>query len=101
MVYAVSVNHVSIRLTHERWYHISENHDDLAGYYDDVLDTVENPDFVMRGHRESLIAVKSYGRRRYLHVVYRELSDDDGFVITPFSPARRTGKRRYGKSSDA
>jgi hypothetical protein len=29
---------VRIRLTDERWFHIVENHDDLAGYYDEVLD---------------------------------------------------------------
>ena len=84
MDHAVSVNRVPIRLTHERWFHIAENHDELAGYYDDVLDAVENPDSILRGHRGSLIAVKNHGTRRYLHVVYRELSDDDGFVITAF-----------------
>jgi uncharacterized protein YuzE len=31
----VSVNGVPIRLTAERWYHIVENHDDLASYYYD------------------------------------------------------------------
>ena len=30
---AVSRNGVPIRLTEERWFHIVENHDDLAGYY--------------------------------------------------------------------
>ncbi len=33
----ISKNGVPIRLTAERWWHIIENHDDLAGYYDDVL----------------------------------------------------------------
>jgi hypothetical protein len=36
---------VPIRLTEERWFHIVENHDDLAGHYDDVLNVVEDPDF--------------------------------------------------------
>ncbi|MHC1599717.1 MAG: hypothetical protein ACXQS5_02720 [Candidatus Methanospirareceae archaeon] len=38
-----SVNGVPIRLTDERWTHIVENHDDMAGYYFDVLETVANP----------------------------------------------------------
>ena len=38
---AFSKNSVPIRLTPERWMHIVENHDDVAGYYDDVLGTVE------------------------------------------------------------
>lgn len=45
-----SINGVPIRLTHERWYHIIENHDDLASYFFEALDTVENPDFVFRGN---------------------------------------------------
>ena len=57
---AISKSGVPIRLTEERWYHIVENHDDLAGYYDEVLLTVENPDFVMRGHRGALVAVRSW-----------------------------------------
>ena len=41
---AYSINDIPIRLTRERWFHITENHDDLAGYYDDVLHTIEDPD---------------------------------------------------------
>ncbi len=65
-----SVEEVPIRLTRERWFHIVENHNDLAGYYDDVLHTVEEPDLVLRGYNASLIAVRGYGRRGYLQVVY-------------------------------
>jgi len=35
MEIAHSVNGVPIRLTYERWYHITENHDDLASYFYD------------------------------------------------------------------
>jgi len=45
---AYSVNGVPIRLTYERWFHIIENHDDLASYYFEVLEAIENPEFVMR-----------------------------------------------------
>ena len=80
----VSVDGVPIRLTHERWFHIVESHDDMAGYYDDVLETIESPDLVLRGYRGSFIAVRSYGRRRYLMVVYRQVSADYGFIITAY-----------------
>jgi len=60
---AISRSGVPIRLTEERWYHIVENHDDVAGYYDEVLLAVENPDFMMRGYRGTLIAVRTFGRR--------------------------------------
>ena len=94
---AVSVNGVPIRLTHERWFHIAENHDDLAGYYDEILDVVENPDFLLGGHRGSLVAVKSFGPRRYLHVIYRELSDEDGFIITAFFASKAERKKAIWK----
>lgn len=60
---AFSKNGVPIRLTDERWFHIVENHDDLAGYYDEVLQTIEDPDVILRGHAGALIAVKALGRR--------------------------------------
>ena len=81
---AISVEGVPIRLTHERWFHIVENHDDMAGYYEDVLDLVENPDLVLQGYRGSLVAARSYGRQRYLMVVYRQVSMEDGFIITAY-----------------
>ena len=81
---AISVEGVPIRLTHERWFHIVENHDDMAGYYEDVLDLVENPDLVLQGYRGSLVAARSYGRQRYLMVVYRQVSLEDGFIITAY-----------------
>ncbi len=65
-----SIDGIPIRLTTERWFHIVENHDDLAGYYEDVLATVANPELVLRGHSKSLIAVRNFGRHRYLFVVY-------------------------------
>lgn len=81
---ATSVEGIPIRLTKERWFHIVENHDDLAGYYDDILITIEEPDLILRGHRSSLIAYRSYGHRRYLAVIYRQVSVEDGFVITAY-----------------
>jgi hypothetical protein len=62
---AISVDGVPIRLTAERWLHIVENHDDLAGHYDGVLMALEDPDLILRGHRGSLIAVRGSGRGRY------------------------------------
>lgn len=94
---AVSVEGVPIRLTAERWFHIVENHDDLAGHYDDVLETIENPDFILRGYRNSLIAARGYGRKRYLMVVYRQLRVDDGFIVTAYFTARVDRKKAIWK----
>jgi len=63
---------------------IVENHDELASYFHEVLDTIGKPDFIVRGNKGSLKAVRIIGRRKWLVVVYRELSKVDGFVITAY-----------------
>jgi hypothetical protein len=90
---AFSVDGVPIRLTSERWFHIVESHDDLAGYYDATLDAVEDPDLVLRGYRGSLIAIRSYGKQRYLLVIYKQLSADDGFIITAYFSSKYNRKQ--------
>jgi hypothetical protein len=79
-----SVHGVSIRLTYERWFHITENHEDLASYYWDVLETVEEPDAVVRGNKGTLKAIKNFGKSKWLVVVYREIRKKDGFIITAY-----------------
>jgi hypothetical protein len=86
---AYSVNGVPIRLPYERWYHIVENHDDLASTFHEILDAVENPDVIVRASHGALKAGKSRGRRKWLVVVYRERSKRDGFVITAYLLAGR------------
>ena len=79
-----SVNNVPIRFNEERWEHIIGNKPYMEAYYERILDAIENPTFVLSGYAGSLIAVLSVGRRRYLHVVYKEVSQDDGFIITAY-----------------
>jgi hypothetical protein len=79
-----SKNGIPIRLTEERWFHIIENHDDLAGHYDDVLYAIEDPDYIIEGYKKALIALKKIARTKFLAVVYREISREDGFVITAY-----------------
>ncbi len=94
-----SIDGVPIRLTTERWFHIVENHDDLAGHYDDVLDVVENPDMILPGHRGSLIAVRGAGKGRYLAVVYRQLSNTDGFIITAYFTSKVKRRKAVWKQT--
>jgi hypothetical protein len=89
----ISVNRVRIRLTDERWTHIVNANDDLAGYCDDCLQAIEDPDLILSGRRGSLKAVKGYGRGRFLVVIYRDLSPDDGFVVTAYF-VRRIDRRK-------
>ena len=81
---AYSVNGVPIRLTYERWYHIIENHDDLASYFYELLETVEKPDFVIRGNKGTLKATRNLGKNKWLVVIYREVSKTEGFIITAY-----------------
>jgi hypothetical protein len=80
-----SVNGVPIRLSYERWYHIVENHDELASYFYEILETIGNPEFILRGNKGALKAIRNIGRRKWLVVVYKELSKEDGFVITAYT----------------
>ncbi len=79
-----SKNDIPIRLTVERWLHIVETHDDLAGYYDNVLDAVEDPDYIIKGYQEAIIALKEIKNKKFLAIVYKELSRKDGFIITAY-----------------
>jgi len=79
---ADSVNGVPIRLTDERWEHILDRKPNLTSFIETVLDAVGDPEYILRGHKGTLIAVMHLGERSYLNVVYRELSQTDGFIIT-------------------
>lgn len=80
----ISKNGVPVRHTEERWFHIIENHDDLAGHYDDVLSAIEEPDYIIAGYKKAFIALKKKTRNKFLAVVYKEMSKEDGFVITAY-----------------
>lgn len=82
-----SKNGVPIRLTDERWVHISEEHAELAGYRLDVLEAVAIPEKILKGGGGELLAVKTQSDGKWLVVVYRELNDD-GFIITAFLTRR-------------
>ncbi len=90
---AISVNGVLVRLTDERWSHIIDGHANLANYRDDVLDVVQHPDEVRSGYGGALIALRGYGKQRYLAVIYKEISADDGFIITARFARKKPGGR--------
>ena len=87
MEVAVSKNGTPIRLTDERWTHVVESHDYMAGNRDLVIETIEDPDFIVTGGKGELIALRHYQStsisEKHVVVVYREL-ESDGFLITAF-----------------
>jgi hypothetical protein len=74
---------ILIRLTDERWAHITEEHCELAGLRLEVLETIANPSRILAGHRDELLALREVSPGKHLVVVYREL-ENDGFVVTAF-----------------
>ena len=57
MDFAISKNNVPIRLTAERWQHISVGHPEVAGFYYEIFETIESPSSIFEGGNLELIAV--------------------------------------------
>ena len=86
---AISRNGVPIRLTAERWHHIIESHSEMAGYYFEVLETIENPDAIYEGRMGECIAIRKLKNDKYVVVIYKEINKKDGFIITAFITKKR------------
>lgn len=90
---------VPIRITKERWIHITENHDYMAGNLDKMIETIENPHYIAVGRQDEKIALKHYEEtsisEKYVVAIYKE-DEKDGFLITGFmtSDEDRILKRR-------
>lgn len=82
-----SQNDLPIRLTAERWLHITEHHCEMAGWHHEVLETIAQPDRILAGGDAECLAVREIEPGKWLVAVYREL-EHDGFVITAFMTRR-------------
>jgi hypothetical protein len=93
-----SVRGVPVRLTPERLNHIERRHPEINGEEDRILEVVSSPDYVQEGDSATLIAIKHYPKtpltEKYCAVVYRELSDEDGFVLTAYLTSKPSERRR-------
>ncbi len=89
---AYSKNYVPIRLPEERWDHIILNKEYMSSYRQLVLETIQEPTWILRGYGAKLVAVLSLPRKNYLNVVYKEINQDDGFIITAFL-AKKVNRR--------
>jgi len=87
-----AVTGVPIRLTPERFGHISRRHPEMISQEEGILETVETPDLIQEGDSGTLIALKLYQStpltEKYCAVIYREVSAIDGFVITAYFTTR-------------
>ncbi len=69
----------------------------MAGYYFEVLETVEEPEAIYEGTTGECIAVRQIEKSKYIVAIYRELSKEDGFVITAFLTRRKKQLERRRK----
>ena len=95
MILIFSKNKVLIRMTQERWEHISNRHPELETQRHKVIETVSDPDRILRGDFGELLAVKFYPSTpltsKYMVVAYKEVQGD-GFILTAYftnSPSTR------------
>ena len=94
---AISKNKIPIRLNKERWFHITEEHSEIAGYYYEVLDTIENPQSIYEGNQGAKIAVSEIESEKYIAVIYKEVNKKDGFIITSFLTRKKNQLERRKK----
>ncbi len=83
----ISQSGVHIRLTDERWAHITEEHCELAGMRLEVLECIALPSRIYEGNDGELLATREVEAGKFLVAVYRE-SEADGFIITAFLTRR-------------
>ena len=69
----------------------------MAGYYFEVLETVESPDTIYRGKTGECVAIKEIEADKYIVAIYREVSKEDGFIITAFLTRRKKQLERREK----
>lgn len=78
-----SINNVNIRLTNERWKHIVVHHPkmNIIGKKGIII-TLEKPREVWQHTQDTSFFVAIGDKPFYFVVYYREIDNEDGFVIT-------------------
>ena len=103
MMFAFSTAGVPIRLTKERMTHIVKGHPELMNKEAEILETINSPEIVQKGDAGSLLAIKKFHKtpvteNKYLVVVYKESSSEDGFVLTAYYSSELKGRLIIWKS---
>ena len=96
MIVTFSKNVVPIRITQERWEHIVRRHPEIRGQKERVIKTISNPEMIQEGDFGELLAIRFYSKspltRKHLVVAYKEVTAQDGFVLTAYftnAPSKR------------
>ncbi len=60
----------------------------MADYLYNALETIEKPFAIFEGNAGELLAAREIEPGKYIIVAYREVSSEDGFIITAFLTRR-------------
>ena len=97
VAYTFSLDGVKIYLRAKTWAHVVEEHDEMAGNMDLVLDVINAPDYILKGTAGEKVAVKFFEKTslgpKYVVVPYREISVDEGFIITAYMMSKQRFNR--------
>ena len=100
-----SIDNVIIRITKERWEHVITRHP-LEKNLQEVLATIATPERIFvppEGYPPQKMALKTFisltqkGLAPNLVVHYKELSPEDGFLITAFTISQKRLERMVRK----
>ena len=98
MLIVQSHNGVPIRLTEERWRHVVARHPEMGTLREEVLETIVHPELIQGGDSGDILAVRFWPKTpltgKFLVVAYRELGNEDGFVLTAYLTNRPSDKRK-------
>ena len=88
-----------IRLTDERWFHISESHPELKPYYDQVLRVIEDPDEVYYSENSSFYIFNAKLKEFIAEnlILYIKKTNGDAFVISGHPISNKRLFRSVGK----
>jgi hypothetical protein len=83
-VICYSVFNNNIRINNERWQHITTSHDYMIDKFEIVIDTLSNPDLIVKANSEEYYAIRKYENltigSKSCVVIY--IDKPNGFVIT-------------------
>ena len=70
----------------------------MDGYKGQVLETLTEPDLIQQGDFGELIAIRFFEKTpltsKHLVVIYKEVIDIDGFVITAYFASKPSERRK-------
>jgi hypothetical protein len=97
MLIVYSRNRVPVRLSEERWQHILHRHPEMKDQRERILETVAEPHMIQQGDFGELLAVRYYPKTpltsKFVVVAYREVTSDDGFILTAYLTNRPSTRR--------